>query len=330
VEAETQAEPSAELARLMARRPPTSTPTRRPDITRRGTTDADIASSIRRGNWTAVRPGRYLPSNAHGAMDSGAKHRSLIAGMVPDLAPGTVVSHTSAAALLGIPMWGVRFNRLHVSRTADGGMRLSRWIHPHATRDPVPSVVIDGVLVTSPGRTVIDCARLLPFEQGVVIADGALHAGIVTMDGLREVLHGAAGLKGVGRARAVVEFADGRSESVGESRSRVMLAATRLPAMAPQHPIRDERGQFVARVDFAIPHLKVAGEFDGKVKYGRLLKAGESAGDAVFREKRREDAVRDLGWQLVRWTWDEIGSPRLVTDRWERAIRRAAHAARRA
>jgi hypothetical protein len=176
---------------------------------------------------------------------------------------------------------------------------------------------------------VIDCARLLPFEQGVVIADAALHAGIVTMDGLREVLDGAARLKGVNRARAVVEFADGRSESVGESRSRVMFAATRLPTMAPQHPIRDDRGQFVARVDFAIPDLRVAGEFDGKVKYGRLLKPGESAGDAVFREKRREDAVRDLGWQMVRWTWDEIGSPHVVTDRWERAIRRAAHGARR-
>jgi hypothetical protein len=136
-----QTELSAELVRLMARRPPTSTPARRPDITLRGTTDTDIADSIRRGNWTAVRPGRYLPSDAYGAMDSVAKYRSLIAGMVPDLAPGTVISHTSAAALLGIPMWGVRFDRLHVSRTADGGMRLSRWIHPHATRDPVPSFV---------------------------------------------------------------------------------------------------------------------------------------------------------------------------------------------
>src|SRR5690606_6045260 len=104
VEAETQAEPSAELARLMARRPPTSTPARRPDIALRGTTDSDIANSIRRGNWTAIRPGRYLPSNAYGAMDSGAKHRSLIAAMVPDIAPESTISHTSAAAFFGIPM----------------------------------------------------------------------------------------------------------------------------------------------------------------------------------------------------------------------------------
>ncbi len=263
-------------------------------------------------------------------MDSGAKHRSLIAAMVPDIAPESTISHTSAAAFFGIPMWGVRFKRLHVSRTGEGGMRLSRWIHPHATREPVPSIVIDGVRVTSPGRTVVDCARLLPFEQGVVIADGALRAGIVTLEELREALDDAGRLKGIGRARAVVEFADGRSESVGESRSRVMFAATRLPAMTLQYPIRDARGKFVARVDFAIPHMRVAGEFDGKVKYGRLLQPGESAGDAVFREKRREDAVRDLGWQMVRWTWDEIESPHLVTDRWERAIRRATQVARRA
>jgi hypothetical protein len=317
------------MVRLMARRPPASTPARRPDITACGATDTDIARSVRRENWTVLRPGRYVPTDVYGAMDSSARHRSLIAGMVPDLAAGTVISHISAAVLLGIPMWGVRFDRVHVSRTAEGGMRLSRWIHPHATRDPVPSVMIDGVRVTSPGRTVIDCARLLPFEQGVIVADGALHARIVTIDGLREVLGGAARLKGIGRARAVVRFADRRSESIGESRSRVMLAATHLPALELQHVIRDDHGAFLARVDFAITRLRVAGEFDGKVKYGRLLKPGEGAGDAVFKEKRREDAIRDVGWQMVRWTWDEIGSPHVVADRWDRAIRRAAGVARR-
>ncbi len=41
------------------------------------------------------------------------------------------------------------------------------------------------------------------------------------------------------------------------------------------------------------------GEFDGRIKYGRLLRPGQEAGDAVFEEKRREDAIRDEGWKVV-------------------------------
>src|SRR3712207_8138753 len=36
--------------------------------------------------------------------------------------------------------------------------------------------------------------------------------------------------------------------------------------------------------------------FRSKVKYGRLLKPGQDPGDAVFEEKRREDAMRGEDW----------------------------------
>jgi len=45
---------------------------------------------------------------------------------------------------------------------------------------------------------------------------------------------------------------------------------------------------------------KTVGEFDGKIKYGRLLKPGQRIEDEIFEEKLREDAVRDLGLQVVR------------------------------
>lgn len=60
------------------------------------------------------------------------------------------------------------------------------------------------------------------------------------------------------------------------------------------------------------------GEFDGKVKYGRLLKPGQSAGDAVFDEKRREDAMRAMLWQMVRWIRDDLLHPGPL----ERRVRR--------
>jgi len=74
------------------------------------------------------------------------------------------------------------------------------------------------------------------------------------------------------------------------------------------------------------PHrLRVAGtahrgEFDGRIKYGRLLRPGQDAGDAVFAEKVREDAIRDTGLRVVRWVWHELDSLGDVVERVWRAF----------
>ena len=59
------------------------------------------------------------------------------------------------------------------------------------------------------------------------------------------------------------------------------------------------------------------------VKYGRLLKPGQTAGDAVHGEKLREDALRDHGWQVARWTWDDLWQPQKIVDRILRAFARS-------
>jgi hypothetical protein len=69
--------------------------------------------------------------------------------------------------------------------------------------------------------------------------------------------------------------------------------------------------------------VRVAAEFDGMVKYGRLLRQGEESGDAVFREKQREDRLRDAGWIVTRWVWDELGNPAVIVSRVREALRRA-------
>ena len=105
-------------------------------------------------------------------------------------------------------------------------------------------------------------------------------------------------------ARQVLAFADGRSHSVGESRSRVAIARAGLPTPIPQLPVRLARG--VAYSDFGWPEQHTVGEFDGKVKYGRLLRPGQSPGDVVYEEKLREDAIRAQDWEVVRWTWADL------------------------
>ncbi len=93
--------------------------------------------------------------------------------------------------------------------------------------------------------------------------------------------------------------------SPGESRSRVAMARLGLPPPVLQWEVR-RGGVLLGEVDFAWPELGKVGEFDGFVKYGRLLRPGQVPADVVFAEKVREDAIRaeDLG--MTRWIWSEI------------------------
>ena len=66
----------------------------------------------------------------------------------------------------------------------------------------------------------------------------------------------------------------------------------------------------MGRCDFGWPEFKVLGEFDGKKKYGELLRRpGQTAEDVLIEEKRREDRLRSLGWIVVRWMWSDLHRP---------------------
>ena len=96
--------------------------------------------------------------------------------------------------------------------------------------------------------------------------------------------------------------------SVGESRSRVAMARLGVAAPVLQWAVIGPGGVVLGRADFGWPEHGVAGEFDGFVKYGRLLRPGEVPADVVFAEKRREDAMRAVLRGVVRWTWDELAT----------------------
>lgn len=58
--------------------------------------------------------------------------------------------------------------------------------------------------------------------------------------------------------------------------------------------------------DFCWEEQRHLGEFDGKIKYGRFLRPDEEPGDAVFREKCREDEMRGEAYGMSRWTWRDV------------------------
>ena len=87
-------------------------------------------------------------------------------------------------------------------------------------------------------------------------------------------------------------------------------AGRRAAAAVTQWPIPGTR----YRADFGWPERGVVGEFDGLVKYGRgRTTVDEDMADVVWREKQREDRIRETGLGVVRWTWPEIDGGEMVT-----------------
>jgi hypothetical protein len=228
------------------------------------------------------------------------RHRRLVLATAAQLRDGAIISHGSAAVLHGLPVWSAAIERVHVTRSRNGNGRKRSVVQVHgAPLDPLEVTMLDGVPATSLARTVLDLARTLPMEQAVASGDRALAPGLTTAE-LGSCLRGMERWPGVRAARRAVAFFDVRSESAGESVSRVRLMQERLPASEPQREIFSPDGRLIARVDFYWKEQQTVGEFDGKIKYGRLLKPGQRIEDVIFDEKVREDAVRDLGLQVVR------------------------------
>jgi hypothetical protein len=61
-----------------------------------------------------------------------------------------------------------------------------------------------------------------------------------------------------------------------------------------------------AYTDFAWSKQRTVDEFDGKIKYGRLLEPGQDPGEVVYEETLSEDAIRADDWEVVRWTWVDL------------------------
>jgi hypothetical protein len=281
----------------------------RPQLLEAGFTEDEVRRLVRAGRLTPLRRGVYVEGSLPD--DVLARHVLQIKAALGELADDAVVSHVSAAVLHGLRIWAVPLDRVHVTRARRNGGRCGALVHVHtAPLDPAEVDTVGGLPVTSLARTVADLARTLPFEQAVVLADSAMfyrRADRIERSDLTEALERAPRWPGSPAARRAIAFANGRSESVGESRSRVAIAAAGLPAPVLQWEVHAAgTGDLIGRVDFGWPELRTVGEFDGLGKYGRTLRPGQDPVEVLVAEKRREDALRaeDLG--VTRWIWSDL------------------------
>lgn len=235
------------------------------------------------------------------------RHRLLVRANMLFAQREWVVSHLSAAAMQGLPTFGVWPASVHVSAADARGGASSVHITVHRGAPAAETVVLGGILVTSLARTLADVAASEPLSRSVPVLDAGFRAARVNAgdaavargvcrrsapmravqssaeDGMREQVNAelerVAPRRGRRQAEFAIAFASGLAESVGESLTRVRFHehGFEIPELQVTFA-RSDRGE--ADVDYFWRGIRKAGEFDGKFKYtrGAIVKPGQGPG----------------------------------------------------
>ncbi len=287
-----------------------------------GVAPRDIDQHVRTGRWTPLR--RSVDAVTERLPPDGPQRVALDVAAAQLACDHEVVgSHETAALVHGLPLFHAYDGPPLLSRVRVRDARRPGLTSPTALVSQVPPhhrTSVHGAVVTTLARTAVDLARKGPALSATVVLDGALRAG-VSKTQLEDVLDDCRGWPGVRRAAGWVAFADGRAESPLESVGRWRMHQAELPPPDLQVLIRDVDGP-IGRVDFGWQDLRTVGEADGFGKY----RADDGTGDfATLRaEKLREDRLRDAGYEVFRFTWDEaVRRPAVLELRARRAFARA-------
>ena len=276
-----------------------------------GCDDRDLRAGVRSGELVRIRAGTYAWAAAWRGLTSRERHAVLARGVVLKAGTEVVVSHMSAVVLHDGPLWELPLAAVHVTRVDRRGGRTAAGVVQHRGELAVGDVVErDGVALTSATRTAMDLVMLLGLDRSLPVLDDFLRRRLTTRTELDACRRRMNAWPGTLVSDLAVRLCDGRRESVGESRSALCFFRGGVPRPQLQWPVHDEHGRVIARLDFAWPEAKVWVEFDGKEKYLRHRRPGESVVDAVLREKRREERIARLtGWRCIRLTWADLYHP---------------------
>lgn len=232
---------------------------------------------------------------AAGAVTRLGRNRYGLPGLDSDLATAfghrACLTHLSAAVHHG---WGVLRAPTGLHLAVPKGHKHAelpgtRW----ASTDLTDAELSAGV--TSPVRTVVDCARTLPFTVALAVADSALRSGRVEHE---DLVHLARTVRapGVASARRVIEHADGRAANPFESALRAIVLRVGLRGFVPQLVVTGE--DLLACVDLGDPERKVAFEADGFRVHGTRR--------AFASDLARHDDLWTEGWVTRRFAYEHV------------------------
>ncbi len=214
--------------------------------------------------------------------------------------PGSVLAGPSAAPYHGLTVPRAEPHLIVSRRTRPrAGMRL--LVEQLSARD---IRLLDGLVITSPERTLLDCVLLLPDGPAVELLDRGLQRGVVTLDQLATRARERVGRPGAPRlARLVGAMAVG-TRSAAERRLAHVLR--RHQGWRANAEIRSHR-ELIAIGDIVFEHERVVLEADGLAFH---------VDPASFqRDRDRQNRLVAAGWTVLRFTWRDLTErPESVVD----------------
>ncbi len=260
---------------------------------------AGLDRAMRAGAWVSLTHGVLTTGALHAATadDPVRRHLLLGAGRLTRTAEEAWLSHESAALVYELPLWKPVEGNPRITVEGPSPRTATHRSGRHVA--PVPLAqrsVVRGLAVTSAARTVADLCRTPDEYAAAVVADGALAKGLDRAEVLA-VLAACRHWPHVIAARATVALASPWSESPLESLALVWCRRQGLPRPQQQITIRRADGRFLARSDLVWEQHRTVGEVDGKVKY--------TDATVLWREKLREDELRETGLEVVRGFWSD-------------------------
>jgi hypothetical protein len=257
-------------------------------------------AQLRSSAWRRLRRDVYADAQIQ------VTHRLLAIGASLVMPPSAVFGGLTAAVL-----WGA----VDLATAADP---VEVVVPPGQRWTPGPGITVRSVdpgsdLVGSPRwlrrtsrvRTCLDLARQGSLDESVVLLDRLVAAGVAALSDVRAAAEVLPPGRGSRQIRQVAALADGRAESPPETRVRLLLHRSSLPAPIAQYVVR-HHGRFVARVDFAWPEHQLALEYDG-------LWHGEK--EQFQRDRRRLNALLAAGWRVIFVTAADLRRPDLLLRR---------------
>lgn len=205
--------------------------------------------------------------------------------------PRAVVGFASAAKIHGwdLPLLPTTPKVILPPGARSSGVRAYR-----ATLHGDDIEVVGIVPVTVAARTAVDLATVLPLEKAVATLDSALRSGQVRIG---ELMSSRIERRaGSASARQALLLADPLSGSVAESEARILFHRAGLPRPVSQHRLCVDG--LIAVADFAWPAHMLIVEIDGRQWH--------TDRDAFQRDRRRQNALVDAGWRVLRFTVDDV------------------------
>lgn len=299
----------------------------RADVEARGRNARAITSALGDGSLIRVHRGWYVEGDAWRTQHAEGRHLLRVVAVHDLRTTGKAVpSHVSAGALHELPFFRHEPRRVHLSgASTDGHVRASNpVVARHEVAVPESAIaVVDGIPCTNLARTVADIVRVLPLETALAAADAALRriawegthrvydeeADAAFREEVREHMERHRRARGVRQGRQVLELADGRAESPGESVSRLYLRDLGFRMLRLQVPVPAPNGRFYYP-DFGLDDVPAWGEFDGVGKYQELARQqGMTVEQVILAEKQREDWIRGTTDRpFARWGMEHIRS----------------------